>query len=394
MNIIFYIDPFIVPISTYYIINQLKDEFNKNGHNLDICIPIKEEHDSYMCYVNQVYDKKYNYGITWFKFNPRKNKIGIDLDKYDILFISHIWSKKWITPGIDCRKVFMDKFKKVNKPVISLKLDLTLEYRSINNYVNYGVNTFNRILLPERWILPLTITKKFIVPSISNVSIEKNNALTRTDFYIKYNLDSEKKIIVFILGRFKKWYNQKAFNTNVIMIFFQKLKYIIDILNNNGYELLFKIHRADNNNILKNMNISNLNIIDTIDTYETFKYASRAISFSTCMVYELYLYDLPVLELGTGIYYPGWISDLSRNNNYIHNPFKKYNNSKDLIYGIILNGNLTKLNIESIFKHFLTTDFNINNFKYLTNHPVYGDSYYHTDISKISKILIDKCLTF
>lgn len=379
MKIALYIDPYISPISTFYTKILLQQEFEKRKHKLDIFIPYIEKNTTQNedCYINKEYALKQNYNIIWDYPNPKK---------YDILLLIHIWSKKWHN-GDDMRKIVAESFKKFNKKIYCLKFDTTLEHRFIDNSIIYGINTNNRLNLPSRWILPENV-KTFIFPQISNLSFEKNISLSKEQFYNKYNINQNKKIIIFFMGRFKKWFNNTDLNTQVIIWFFSNINNITNILNNLNYELIFKLHRSDGLQIIKEFKLNNIKIIDQYDTHEAIKYSDRSISYCTSMVYELYLYNLPVLELFEGIYYPGWISDLTRNKQY-NSPLKKYNNGKDLIFGYITSYNELHNNYINVFQNFINYNYNINNYKYLNNHPIYGNSYYSSINDITDNLLIE-----
>ena len=53
------------------------------------------------------------------------------------------------------------------------------------------------------------------------------------------------------------------------------------------------------------------------------------------MVYQLYLYDLPTLDLGTGIYYPRWA--FTNPENRVITPLQNFRYGRDLIYGEVVN---------------------------------------------------------
>jgi hypothetical protein len=377
MKIALYIDPYISPISTFYTKILLQKELAKLNYKLDIYIPYipKNTTKNEDCYINKIFALKKEYNIIWDIPNP---------EKYDILLLIHIWSKKWHN-GDDMRKEISNSFNKLNKKILCLKFDTTLEHRYINDTIIYGINTEYKLNLSPRWILPNN-AKTFIFPQISNLSFNKEDILSKIEFYNKYKINKNKKIIIFFVGRFKKWYNNKSFDTNVIQWFFNNLSNINILLNNNNYQLIFKLHRSDGLQIIKNFKLNNLIIIDQYDTHEAIKYSNRSISYCTSMVYELYLYNLPVLELFEGIYYPGWISDLTRNKQY-NSPLKDYNNGKDLIYGKITSYKELINNSDKILSEFINTDYNIKNYNYCNNHPIFGNSYY-SSIQEITNLLI------
>jgi hypothetical protein len=365
MKLALYIDPFISPTSTFYTLILLQQELQKNNHQLVFHIPDKDTNTTQNedCYINKELAIKYNYNIIWDFPDPQE---------YDILLLAHIWSKKW-NKHVDTRKIITEEFTKLNKMVLCLKLDTTQEHRFVNSNVIYGINSNFRFNLSEHWTLPNN-ARTFQFHQISNYKFEKPDYLSEIDFYNKYKLDPEKKIITFFMSRYKKWYDSKLEFTYPIHWFFKNIKAVKRILKRNGYQLVFKLHRSDGNEIINKYKLQKLTIIDNYDTYELIKYSSRALSFGTSMVYELYLYDLPVMEIGRGIYYPGWLSFESRAKP-MQSPLQKYNNGIDLIYGMVIPYKQLKFNLEKVLKQFIESQYDIDRYRFKTKHPIYGNSY-------------------
>jgi hypothetical protein len=394
MKIVLYIDPLYLSISYFHTIYLLKEYFENKECIFDICIPdydkLKIDNIKIKdCFINKEYAKKYNYNINWFNYEDKINP-----KKYDILLLLHMYGK-WNL--IDNRKIMMENFKKQNKKIMTIKSDMTLEYRYLDDTIIYCVNSSNLLLdLPSRWILRKN-SNILIVPVISNLLYEKRYALTKEDFYKKYNLNKNNKNIIFFMGNVSKFYNKLVnIDNSIIHSFIKNIKLLIDIFKNLNYNLIFKLHRTQEVKIIEDINLinffNNIIIIKNEDTHELIKYSERAISYNTCMVYELYLYNLPVLELGDGIYFPGWISCIKKYNIYKSCPLKDFNYGKDLIYGTILNNNFNKKNYNSIINLFINQDFNIKKYKYLNNHPIYGDSY-NKNINNVGDIIYNKMLT-
>jgi hypothetical protein len=358
MKIAFYIDPYVCFSSVIYIIEILINEFNKMGHILNIYIPINTKCDDNIadCYINSK-----NCDFVYWTFP--------DVNNYDALFVTHVWHKGWGNK-MDMRKEIVKPFIKQHKKVLSLKIDSTIEHRYINNEVYYGVSNLLHLNLPKRWILPIN-ANKFVSNHIANFSFEKPNSLTKEDFYNKYNIDISDKIIVFMVPAFRKWKDTHEKFTRAIHIFFKKYKSIVKILKRLNYTLVLKLHRYNGNKIIEKYNLHHMKIINNEDTYELIKYSDKAITFGSIIVYELYLYNLPVFELGNGVYYPGWLSARARDN--INNsPLHRWNNGRDLIFGHILSS-YKKILIE--LPKFIKTKYNINKYPYKYNHPIFGNSY-------------------
>jgi hypothetical protein len=377
MKIAFYIDPFISPTSTFYTLILLQQELAKHNHELVFHIPNINHNTTANedCYINRYSASKYGYEIVWNFPDPIK---------YDILFVVHIWSKKW-NKRIDTRKDIANKFLKLNKKVLCLKVDTTMEHRFITQNILYGTNSNFKFDLSDHWTLPNN-AKTFTFHQIANYKFEKPNALNKDAFYEKYGLNKDKKIITFFMSRYKKWHNNKLKFVLPIYWFLNNLKIVTKVLHKLNYQLVFKLHRSDGQQIINKYKIDRMVIIDNYDTYELIKYSSRAISFGTTMVYELYLYNLPVMEIGNGVYYPGWLSYISKIQPS-HSPLSKYHDGQKLIYGTIVPYKVLIKKFELIMKTFIETEYDINKYKYLKKHPIYGNSYNAT-IESINQQLL------
>jgi hypothetical protein len=364
MRLVLYFDPFICPISYFYIYELLIQELNKLNHTLTIHIPniANNKTQNEDCYINKHNTNIINWSIP-------------DVTEYDILLLPHIWSKKWDN-GNDMRVTLTNGFLKHNKKVLCLKVDTTLEHRYINNNVQYGVNSLFNFNLSSHWTLPKNASR-FVFHQLANLSFNKPTALTKEEFYSKYNINVEKKIIVFFMSRYKKWVSVFRNFTYPIHWILRNLKQVESLLDKYGYKLVFKLHRSDGLAIVNQYKLQNITIIDNFDAHELVKYADRAITFGSTVVYELYLYNLPTLEIGDGIYYPGWLSFKMRDLP-IESPLKGYDNGRSLIYGKILKYRNFDNEFMKQFKKYIKMEFNIDDYKYKLNHPIYGDSYNST----------------
>jgi hypothetical protein len=380
MRIALFIDPFHLPKSTCYNKFLFVNEMQKFGYDINVYIPDFKgnKRTNTDCYLNKEFALQNNYLIKWGYPNE---------SDYDVLLLLHNWAKAW-NAGADIRPQISEPFITNNKSIISLKFDTSFEHRFIHLDVLYGINTNTHIAITSRMILPPS-SNTFIFPSL-NLSIPKPNALSHNVFYKKYNLNPKLKLIIFFLGRTDKWNDSSKLYTKPIYWFLKRYRKITRILYNNGYQLIFKLHRNDGANIRKLTKLNKINIIYPEDTYESVKYSDYALSYATTMLYELYLYDLPVFDIGNGIYFPGWMNLYKNNQNpesIIKNtPLSKYNNGRDLIFGTYNNFAKFKKKPAEVFYTFLNTKYDITKFKYLKNHPIYGDSYYD-NVNTIAKSL-------
>lgn len=375
MNIALYIDPNISPISTFYILLELKSNLLEKGYRLDIFIPYTDgtttNNDD--CWVTPTFAKKKDYPIIW-------DRLPSPLE-YNILCVSHIWNKKW--NGMDNRIKLANLFHMANKPVLSLKMDTTMEHRFLDNKTLYGVNSSYILNIEKRWLLPENVSK-FYLPQIANLAIKKTNKLSKNQFYSKYNLDENRKIVIFLMGRFQKWYNIDFINSNAMTQFLIEFDRIETKLTELNCQIIFKLHRSDSIKLIETYNLNRLTIIDSYDTYEAIRYSSYAFTFASTIVYELYLYNLPVLDLGNGIYYPGWVTDANKKRPFKH--LIDYRYGLDLIFGMVV-GNNNLFKAISTFIHTFSNREKIKEYPYLTKHPLFGNSYIE-HLDQISNALI------
>jgi hypothetical protein len=371
MKIALYFDPFHIPLSTSYLIFLFIDEMAKFDYIIDLFIPDGKpnQETNVDCYLNHTYISDNNYTVNWSVPN---------VDNYDVLIVSHNWVKTW-SGTVDKRIPISLPFIKQKKTVISLKFDTSMEHRFLFDDVLYGTNSLIRLKLNKRMVLPLNVPT-FIFPSL-NLSTPKPNSLSKHDFYTKYKLNPELKLVTFFLGRIDKWDKPHLLYTRPIYWFLKHYtKRIVPLFYKNNFQIIFKLHR-NNSTISSKIHkkLNTINIIDPVDTYETVTYSEYALTFATSMIYELYLYNLPTLDISNGIYHPGWIHHYSINNanpDTLNNTkWAEYNGCKDLIFGNTTTYKILRKNTNKLFNDFLNTTYDINKFKYLHNNPIYGNSY-------------------
>lgn len=369
MRIALYVCPYVLSKSSIYQVYVLIDNLKKNyNYNVDLFVSdsSKLNNNNETDIINKQYVRDNNLNIIWSEPNSKK---------YDILLLTNVFSKIWNTN--DARIAIAKSFIKYKKPVFSLKYDTTLEHRYINlPEIIYGVNTKYILPINNKWIIT-DKCKKFIFPSL-NFCIPKPNCISKKDFYKIYNLNPKLKIIIFFIGRNKKW--QHIYNDYTLSIhwFLKNIITINNILNKYGYQLIFKFHRNETNN-----NHNNLTIINSEHTYESIHYSTYAFTYGTSMVYQLYLYNLPSLEIGHGMYFPGWTVI----HKYINTKLPScFNYGQDLIYGNICSYDSLSNNTINTLLSFLNTTHDLTKFKYINDNPIYGNSYYY-NINDITKSL-------
>jgi len=396
MKIALYIEPHKSSHANFYTKILFKKEIESRGNTLDIYIPDDKKHvkkNDKEPYISSVKEMSIFYGISIIEGFPNSSN-------YDILFVFEDYYKSWSNKVDDFRKHVCRPFITNSKKVLCLKDDTIMEVRPIKlNNIIYGIPS-NR-LMTERdklnikrkdhyWILP-SGTKHFIIPVISNLSIPKPECLSKEDFYHKYGLDTNLKIIAYLPGKVKKWrekfYKGKKNNytrnfqltLHQINWFLNNFKIINNILRDLGYQLVGKLHIRDSNKFIENTKTDkytknkDIKYVSQYHSHELLKYADYAITFATTMAYQLYLYDLPTLDLGTGIYYPRWAFKLS--DNKAITPLQNFNCGRDLIYGEVVNFANFQQDPKQYLTIFVNRGFNIDEFKYKYRNPIYGDSY-------------------
>lgn len=313
---------------------------------------------------------------------------------YDVLLLTDTYTKKWYyTPDgniYDCRYKVAAEFLKFNKKVLCIRDTPLIEYRFVkNSMVKHGICTKN-IFEIEPYAFDRT--PNFIMPLLSNLGLDKLNKLSRDEFYEKYNIDKNMKLLCLLPGKISKWRvveeaknnNSKTVAKNV-GVFYNKLDELNVLLKERGYIMVSKLHTRDDYDKWLSKKIFRTDIvkyIDPADSNEMLTYAEKGISFGTTMVYQTYMFDLPVLEIGTGKYYLGWSEKDSKMDD---SPLKNYDYGRDLVYGTIA-GKFAKIPEKTLLA-FLDKEYDVKDFKYVKDHPIYGNSY-GSNIDSIAKAIL------
>jgi len=377
MKFALYIDSRPSP-ATFYNNILLKDSFQKLGHQLDIYLPNAD---------GQEFHGEYD-------LQP-KEKLP-QTDDYDVLIIYEDYHKGWSSKAKDMRGLLAKKFISHNKPVLCPKFDTIFEYRLLNHPVKYGVasNALRSLSDQFDYFVPPQ-AQSFICPVIANLSHPKPNELSWDDFCQKFDLDPTKKIIAYLPGKVSKWrdklynvFDLKQRNPNFVANYYQinwfltNIEKISKTFDKLGYQLVGKLHIRDSDKFLKDQagkKIAKKDYIKYVDQYysrELLKYSTFALTFATTMIYQLYLYDLPVLDVGTGVYYPGWAF---KETALYKPPLKAYGNGLDLISGLVVNPEQFQDKTEAYLAGFIREvengRFTTDKFKHKKNNPLYGNSY-------------------
>ena len=325
-------------ISCIYIYQQLKEEFQKLGHKLDIFIPKNTQSNGTITI--DIYKKYYNSNsIQW----------GFPLpDNYDILLVINGVNLK--LNGKDNRLLLSKKFKKT----IYLKADSTREYWCLGSKKNYEINTKIKhgICTPLELIYPnsdwLKQVPKFDLPFIENLTFEKQNCLSLIKFKQKYKIPENKKIILCAFTKFSKLIGIKTNSEYEPQIkwLYQNLKLINQICNKNGYHLVAKLHKMEYLNKCPSPEkkyYQGIPIIDDFDSHEAIKYAEYAFTCGSMIALEFSLYQLPCLEFCLEKIFSFQKPDL--------------NQIEDMIYGECINFNKIKDNTKEVIETFIQLEF-------------------------------------
>lgn len=406
-------EPHRIYHSNFYTYQLLYEIFVNKGHVFDLYTPIDYKIDSI-----QEHNKKGN-NKTKIRIHDINKIYGVDFkigfprpENYDVLLLESQYYKDWCNINQDMRKLIATKFKLQKKIVIVIGESLLLETRllPIDNII-YGTKS-NELLKLEN--VKKHKLSYFFIPPLTCLINPKPNCLSNISFITKYNLDPKLKIIAFLPGKLEKWRNMdyqnynpnlfsdKTVNDNYyqcnkqIHWFIKNGKDIVKIFKQMGYQLVGKMHPRDFSKFSKNdtkfktlLLKDHITYIHQDDLYELLKYSSYAITFASSIVYHLYLYNLPCLEIGSGFYFSNWSYNDS-NEFYFKNYIEQYNNGKDLIYGHVINFEEFKNNIEEYLTKIIKQNID---FKYKYNNPIYGESYgqginyIYKNIVKISTVL-------
>jgi hypothetical protein len=391
MRIAFYIDPNISSVATFYTKVLLKIAIEKLGMSVNMHIPSfnhindNKPIDPIYPYFNQKWNEILQYPIIW---------DVPDVNKYDALLVTHQRNSKWKgIPGLDFRAEIAKKFLNANKKVIAIKDELSFEFSGFDKRVLYCNYSTTKLNIKESLILPDKATV-FITPALCNLSFIRPNALSKAEFFNLYKLDNSKKLITCFMPKHKKIFYLKQQNSPFLKNFIyllSNLDKITNILANLDYQIIFKSHRGDWDILAKeyqHLNSSKIQMISPLHTHEAIKYSNFALTTMSNIVYELYLQNLPCIEIGSGLYYPAWWTKTPMKCNPARFPITTHTSS-DLIYGQVLTEDEWINKTEKTLKNIFAKNWDINSFKYKDNNPIYGNSYNGT-IDQIAKIVVNK----
>lgn len=301
------------------------------------------------------------------------------INQYDVMLVGFVTKQS--------RKDISGLVSKFNGKILYLKINTCLEFTQfpVRKSIYYGIPSdlyqkYNHHHMPPKLHRKVQIN----CPFLGTLKWQKPGMLNREKFVKKYRLNPGQKICLLVPGRWdkllismEKLENQEAWRRSVL--FLEKLEEILDLFNLNGYQIILKEH----NHLYRYLNVlqenklfnklSKLIQIDTYDTYEALKYSSRAITLNSLIAYELYLYRLPVLDFGTGCYFFQWGCGKMKDHPTNLKLQKEFSDGEKMIYGRLLKMDEWE-HLDHVIPEFLQSHYPIENFPYLENHPIFGQT--------------------
>lgn len=297
-------------------------------------------------------------------------------------------------------------------PILTFKTAFNLENFSIRRtdflkntyygipsdyYLDIGHNNSKKFVPSKSKIIKMPIFSAYQVPPLNSDKLD-----TIEKFKKKYSIPLDRKLMILVGGRVDKIvdYSKKdSLNSDPILSkllhsgrwILKNFRSMIKLLIEKGYQPLIRFHcreyryQTAPEQMDYRKTINNLcTIIDDDDGYWAYKYSDFAISYFTSTCYELYLYNLPTLEIGSGMYLYRWgFQDLSpKSKKY----YQKYQDS--LLFGKVIDSkNISNDNILEFISDVETGCYKIEDFEYLNDHPLYADTYYNSVDNMYSLII-------
>ena len=332
----------------------------------------------------------FGHHLDWFNIDQYKQLHPSHVSSYDVLLFNNA----------KLREPYLVK-PFLKKPMITFKTGTNLEMFSMHPSFRYALPTSYFLNSGHNeGKLFLTHPKTFPCPIFCAYQLPKPNPLTKSQFYKKYQIANDRKLVIFLPGLLDKLIRliKKPKTSDPSLIkFFRKVDWVLhhvdwlqNTLANLGYELLVKNHCRTQRRFKESMHpklsedLSKCKVIDLEDGYEAYHYSDFAITIGSSIVYELYLYDLPTLELGFGKYLYRWSK--FRYTQKALQYYRKYDQGKALIFGKVCTDEEFH-NLEQTLKDFSENLPSITDFKYRDHHPLLGTTYHQT-VEKMAKLII------
>jgi len=368
-------------------------------------------HDKYFFESIKSYFEERGDEFTFYTQRTLMKKID-DLNNHDVLLCGEIGKRKNNVSIHNKIITTVDYYIEKKRPVILLKTFLNQELFDFKcrkkEYIRVGIpSDFFLNYKHENFFKITNKAQIFNCGAICHYRHPKETSISRKDFYDKYNLNHDQKLIIFCWGRLNKInINATESNINGISKYAEKilenLSKIKKICNSHGYQIIINHHigtlRLFSQNKLfeTKKKFKDFALLDKLDTYEAYKYADIAFSSVTSLAYELYLYDLATLDFGTGCYFFQWGSGITNKHSYNKELIDKYNGGRNLIFGKSVEffelDDIDKL-ISEFIKNNEIGKYNIEQFPHLSDNPIWGNTYSLT-IPEIYKIINEQLLCF
>lgn len=372
MKILFFIANLLEPYR-FYVFLEYQRYFQSQKHQMDILIQnIPPTHQTL------------NMDFQQYKFTSWDK---IQLNKYNIILITGVF-----------KTVKLDKILQLAnlvkpKKVYYVKSDFRTEFYDIKPLPQNLIFCFPSQFyssFPESQARPLLPTpppknQTITFPVLGKIIPSHKYLITYQQFITKYKLHPTKKICLFLPGAIYSKSKFQILQRNPFYIHFDQ---IIQFLNQNNIQFIYKLkpsridpakmkaHQFQYPHEFKQFLIKLKKFPNIEETdYPTALLNSKfALTTITSTVNELYLYNLPCLDFGSGHYFFRWgpqkLTDYTHNVKLINQYFKYQH-----LFGHVVSNN--SKNIQFILEQFLTflNSYPSPNSDLKNQHPMWGDTY-------------------
>jgi len=303
--------------------------------------------------------------------------------KYKGIIIGNFKNKKinYIHNNLDITNILVRKFKSNKKKVIQVFDSFTFDFKYNKNADLFFIPSK---LMRDNFI-PKSLHNKCIYSGIIFNPLKIKSKLNKKEFYKKYNLNYNLKLIAIYPSRYDRLKDLSCSN-KYDFDFFCRLEEINKIIKKKGYQFVIKLHGYDyfkhkfNRQQMRKYNFSEKIIKNKIhpsdfylkgipkvsddDFSSLIKYSSSSIIFISSLIYFQHLFKKPSIYIGKL-----WPKDRA---------LKKINKSSkylsDLIFGKALKGLSRKSNSEIISDIIgISEKLSFDYFDYKKDHPITGD---------------------
>ena len=356
-------------LSTFYIYPLIKEDLKKKGISLDIYVNPFE--------TTMGFNEKQLRNSGYDNFVYKDVVFGFPSEKeYSALFLSNALNKD---APYSCGERLAFQFSSAGKKVISLKSSTCLTNHNWNRDGNKNLNI--TYALPQKriglvkGIDHLKNMKRFEMSPLDLYKHQKPFHLSRQNFYSKYNVSDDYKIISFFPSGM---HGHKSCPTSHRL--HKDLESLNKLLNKKGYQIVCKLHPHEyfgrkahfyDNKLSSDFYFKNLPTIMESDAYELIKYSSFSLTSLTTMVWEHYVYDLPTINVGFG-------DDFSAENVEVQSYFYPDFDFRGLIFGDIYSGEEFFNNPGECFDLSFSRNHDVGSFEFKGDNPIMGKAHSET----------------